>query len=537
MCVKKYNRSDCLLDDEGAISIKEHKTTTFNTIIEKRKDRVLIKELRSSDKKATTEDKLDKDSVDAGKKVRFNFKQIEYKTLTDGDQNKAHINKSFLNSDDEDETFNESLPELKSSYDCTEMENTNDVDLSHSTGTFFSNTSISESPRLKSSQFFNDQDKTKENNKKYTTDISLFRDDDSDLSDDDQSCNLSPENDRESNHQNKKLIMEMKNITNTLPKLTSAEQSKSKHVEEEAREKQSNDIGKKKFVKQSNKDKSKMKNALKDLMKTTKETKASLPSSTDKKFIETERNLKTDKKTIASELNATDPTENVLNNDNKARATETPLSSETELSSPQTVDKRKTKKDFQLEESSSDGDDVQMIYQSDKMKTHSDMKEIRQIPSKPILKIQKGDSPKLSSSRLVDKDKVKPSNLFQSNKKFKMPEDFDLGDDGDIWSSLRSSNVIPVCLTDRTKSVDLTDTSQGPVERDLEILDWDNDNDEKAGLDRIQKQLKYQTSSPNTTQSKENSTSKRTKRGVNRFDSSRKYLGASVPQKTKKTVK
>ena len=39
-----------------------------------------------------------------------------------------------------------------------------------------------------------------------------------------------------------------------------------------------------------------MKNALKDLMKTTEETKASLPSSTDKKFIETERNLKTDKK-------------------------------------------------------------------------------------------------------------------------------------------------------------------------------------------------------------------------------------------------
>ena len=97
--------------------------------------------------------------------------------------------------------------------------------------------------------------------------------------------------------------------------------------------------------------------------------------------------------------------------------------------------------------------------------------------------------------------------------------------------------MISVCLTNRTKSVDLTGTSQGPVERDIEILDWENDNDEKAGLDRIQKQLKYQISSPNTTQSKENSTSKRTKRGVNRFDSSRKYLGASVLQKTKKTVK
>ena len=158
-----------------------------------------------------------------------------------------------------------------------------------------------------------------------------------------------------------------------------------------------------------------------------------------------------------------------------------------------------------------------MIYQSDKMKTHYGVMENRQILSKPILKIWKRDSPKVSSSMLVDKDKKKSSNLFQSNKEFKMPEDFDLGDDGDIWSSLRSSNVIPVCLTDRTKSVDLTDTSQGPVERDLEILDWDNDNDEKAGLDSIQKQLKYQTSSPNTTQSKENSTSKRTKRGVNRL--------------------
>ena len=51
----------------------------------------------------------------------------------------------------------------------------------------------------------------------------------------------------------------------------------------------------------------------------------------------------------------------------------------------------------------------------------------------------------------------------------------------------------------------------------------------KAGVDLIQKQLKYQISSPNTTQSKENNTSKRTKRGVNNFDSGRKYLGASVP--------
>ena len=70
----------------------------------------------------------------------------------------------------------------------------------------------------------------------------------------------------------------------------------------------------------------------------------------------------------------------------------------------------------------------------------------------------------MSSSRLVDKDKMKSSNLFQSNKELKMPEGFDLRANDGIRNSLRASNVIPVCLTNRTKYVDLTDTSQGPVE-------------------------------------------------------------------------
>ena len=55
-----------------------------------------------------------------------------------------------------------------------------------------------------------------------------------------------------------------------------------------------------------------------------------------------------------------------------------------------------------------------MIYESDKMNTRYVVMENRQIPSKPILKIQKGESQKVSSLRLVDKDKMKPSNLFQS---------------------------------------------------------------------------------------------------------------------------
>ena len=59
---------------------------------------------------------------------------------------------------------------------------------------------------------------------------------------------------------------------------------------------------------------------------------------------------------------------------------------------------------------------------------------------------------------------MKSSNLFQSNKEFKMPEGFDLRANDVIRNSLRASNVIPVCLTNRTKYVDLTDTSQGPVE-------------------------------------------------------------------------
>ena len=553
MCVKKYNRNDCMLNEDGAVVIREHKTTTFNNIVEKRKDRVLVKETKSSGKNKTKKAEFDKDTQvdDTSKKVRFDFERTERK-LPLGERSEEHTNNAFLDSDDEAETFKASLPELTSSFDFVEAENNEKVDLTKSIGTLFSNKSSHESPRLKAkSSITNETNEAKnqtENNNE--THLHSFREEDSDISDSEQSSDNCQQMGKELNNPDDNLIGEMKKINSALPNLELNKKYKAKRLEEVQMEEYKN-MNERKFIKQNAKDKPKMKHALKALMKTTAESTVKLPSSSDVKFIEADRKLKEKNKSSAANDRKSKDNEMAKNNeDGQAESDFKTLTVDT-AKRPLKDREDKSRNNFQLEESSSDGDDVEMIYQSDKVKlenlntskdiTENNEDEKHKKPSKSILKIQKGNSPKLSSSRHVTKDKLNSEKVVQPKKKFKMPEDLDLGENDEMWTSLRSSNIIPICKTDKTKPLDSSLTDKDPIERDIEVLDWECDVDESADLARIQQRLRTSqnstSSSPQLKGIAETSATKKTKHGVSRFDSTRKYLGTSVPRKEKKIIK
>ena len=543
LCVKRYHRNDCMLEEDGHFTMQERRTTTFNKLMEKRKDRVLIKEKRTAGKAKAAKEKCDLDDHNLERKVRFDLEQTERKIpLGSHMNNEGQDNNAFQNSDDEEENI-KALPELTSSFDI--VDTAGEVDLTKSTGSLFSSQSNHSSPRLKPEQSCIYENKNMKDKNDSSTCLHSFQEpeisDDWESSDDEKDKADKIEKERTGAN----FVGEMKKIEQSLPRLKLSKEYEAKDLKEVQKEDHLKGINQKKFKKEKSKDKPTVKNALKDLMKTTTGSADELPSSHDTKFIEAQSHI-----ALSNKITAKTNNENVRNLEivehNKAEqvqtATSAPLAKLTQ--GRPTMEEGTHVKSLNMDESSSDGDDVEMIYQSDKVK--EDRTDLHKLNAagveeeksdrkilKPILRLRKGDEPKGDSSepqQQASKSESKSDNMSNYNKRFKMPNDLGLEDDDDMWDNLRSSKIIPVSITNKTKSVDTTYMDQDPIERDLEITDWECDGHEMT-------ELKPNPESPHSKSIGEHLAAKKKKRGVNRFDSSRKYLGASTPQKAKKAVK
>ena len=573
--------------------MQEYKTIAFNEFVDKRKERVLSKEKKASAK--TNAKRKNKENVDdiqaSGRKVRFDLNQTKIKLSAKNDSNEieVHDNTAFQDSDNETDSL-KALPVLTSSYDLTETDTTDAVDVSESTGSFFSSQSNHVSPRLKTKTSLAKTDKEHDNGETNTTNIKSFNE--SDVSENDE---LSGEEEGDLTNlgvqSNESLTGEMKRINQTLPNTEASNKKyRAKDLEEVKNTDQYIKIDQKKFNNGKSKDKTNIKHVLKDLMKTTKgEPNAKLLSAQETNSAEAQSKAsdketgvkKTDSKTNNTETTKfnsgaagkkhVDVNDSMEANSKSVTETKLPVATASEskehMQTESEIDPIGTQSEdimkfrpgkkgdtnvnhFQLEESSSDGDDVEMIYQSDKVKQErteiyqlntesDDEKEENQITYlKPILKPPKGHVPKSDSPKMhrkFTKEVSKSGTPVRTSKEFKMPDDLVLEEnEDDVWNSLRSSQIIPLTVTDSTGSMKSVFTDNDSVEKDIAVLDWEADVNEsstpKANFD----------SNPNSTHSKsigENLAAKKKKRGVNRLDSSRKYLGANVPHKTKKIAK
>ena len=592
-----------MLNEDGDFTMQEYRTITFNRIIDKRKDRVLSKEKKVNAKTKTKDKNTENiDDIQAsGRKVRFDLKQTKAKVpATDEkdekDERHVHNNEAFQDSDNENDTDSfKAIPVLSSSYDVAETEKTDTVDMSQSTGSFFSNQTAHDSPRLQRKASLVAPNEKNDDLDTNVTNIKSFHE--SDIS----------ENDEESEDEEHELdgvksevkssndlTGEMKRINQTLPNSLN-KRHKAKDIEEIRTEEQQNRVDQKKFSKGKSKDKTKIKHVLKDLFKTTTGQPATLPLAEERGLVAAQRKTRqaeSESKKIEAKLNTTEHVkpkdietsehsnnDRATNQDSISNSMETNIKSikeqktsvisherreykqnESESNSTGTHSKNNVKsrpgkkaesksKSFKIEESSSDGDDVEMIYQSDKeiqkrkemyqLNTDTDDATVESGVTllKPILKANKRHIPKSKSPEMVRKvckEISKPDSTVRTSKEFKMPDDLVLEDnEDDVWNSLRSSQIIPVSVTDSMRSMESVLTNRSTVEKDIQVLDWEADLNESS----------TSNTSPNTNSNSvkskslgENLASQKKRRGVNRLDSSRKYLGSAVP-KTKKNNK
>ena len=576
-----------MLNEDGDFTTQEYKTVTFNKIIDKRKERVLTKEKKANAKTKTKSKNTENvdDIQAAGRKVRFDLEQTKVKVpANDGiDELEVHNNAAFEDSDNETDSL-KAIPILKSSYDISETEKTDAVDVSKSTGSFFSSQTSHVSPRLKRKASLAETVHENDNVDTATTNIKSFRE--SDISENDGQSEEEEEEAENANFPSDSFTGEMKRINKTLPNSEALNKKyKAKDVEEI---KQQNKIDQKKFSEGKSKDKTKIKHVLKDLMKTTKSESAKLPLTEEAESVGAQRkpshkelesnkiyaktnNIETVEyssdnngnsevgihESIEANLKSiNEPKIDDASSERKVHRTTESESNSINTHSKNSVKSRPGKKEdpilkpFKLEESSSDGDDVEMIYQSDKVVQKrkelyqlntdtDDEKEENEITVlKPILKAPKGKVPKSGSPEMIRKfckDVSKADTKVRTSKEFKMPDDLVLEDnEDDVWRSLRSSQIIPVTVTDSMRSMESVYKTRGSVEKDKQILDWEADLNEGSKV-----KTSFNTNS-NSTHSKtigENLAIQKKKRGVNRLDSSRKYLGAAVLIKTKKITK
>ena len=613
VCVKKVEKND---DDDDII--KEHSTTTFGELMNKRKEKVIAKEtksLKQLKRKGTDESKYSEpiqeqpvsinkteESPKKSEREETNFKE-KYKPQVQFRDQTLEVEDNF------NEAFvtpmnggtSPRIPEISSVLCCEDQDDDDSVELAIPSeirtddSTLFSRREEDQGGVLEPLPKI-DFRRRREN--KSMTAVCSFEFGGPDDGSDTESETDSDEDDDVRNNKTDKLIGELSNIDKTFSSTTNQQLTAEAADETDENAETENKAGR---YKTKTKDKPKMGKLLKDLTRTT--TSASMrndcPSKTDAKYQEAKENIKEEKRKAKSKESQSKKQKSVKNkgkekshvktgsptpkvgksreirdsieyvtqdtgfsldfenfgfNDSEEEENADVVDEENKESVDKVSEQEDAVSNFDADDSSTDGDDVEMIYQKhDQVEKLDDIEDGNEVgvtdDSKNTVETLGQTNRALSPINVVSRPKsalltmgmsnVKP--LYQpsvmTNLHVDIVEDvFDLGEGannsnnnieapGSKWNVKKR----PIIRPNTSMSFSVSEVQSTDFEEDLDLADIDEDGNaitvptEHGGRTMVPPlKLNYQAA-----------LAKKAKRPGKRQNSNMKYLGSSVPAKSK----
>lgn len=603
VCVKKVDKT------ESEDIIKEHNTSTFGALVNKRKDKVIAKDtkMRKQLNRKDTDDsryseKEQSNTVDeppdTKKETRDDTEETAAERKDLKDSKYGFTNKGFIVEDNFNEAFMKPcdggetprIPEL-----CDDVPEQDNIELDIPSE--IKNDDHLFSPRTQSRASVLEPlpsiDFIRKRENKSLTALCSFEYNDSGSDGDDES---ETDTDHEDKEEAKETLMgELSNIDKTLP-LRKPSEPTEKSTEEETKDDGVGDKSKK--SKQKGKDKPKMGKLLKDLTKTTTTAKKDCPSKTDARYHQAKEKLKEEKKKnkrssvkekqkrnqeetseidtskvkenddakrqkpyevhdsieyvteeMNESLNFTNPLDDVEDNVTHEAASNAEKQNDDNTSS----DKDDCVQEFTVDDSSTDGDEVEMIYQ----------KEETQLADDTIGNVYDTDDAKNKTRTVGPADRaLSPIDLVATSNKALLtmgmtnikplykPSDHEVSIiDDDIFGtddqySEKNKNATeaemnghkwnvtkkPIIRPNAAMSLDLTEVISSDLEHDLDLADIDEEGNEVTLTTSFSAQSKV----PPLMMNYPEAVVKKTKRATKRVNSNMRYLGSSVPAKSKK---
>ncbi|KAL4230584.1 hypothetical protein ACF0H5_010962 [Mactra antiquata] len=540
--VKKIKKSDRDIDE----IIKERTTGTFGDLVDKRKDKILKKDVRLHKMLLEKENKL-KNECKPEKPTSNVLKIVDgkHKTLETVNAPKIeHVNEAY--SSDEEEHKNEPtdtprLPEITSEEYTRDNEKTPDIEIPSEVREH-SSVYLRPTDSIDALLTFSERKGKKGIDNKSMTAVCSFENFDQ-VSQTDTSESEEEEEEKLPNVIANKdnLLDEMSKIEKSLPVIASENKAKDiselKEEEKEAKKTDSEKEGKSKHHK------IKVGRVLKDLMKTTEKQNEQLPSIQDPKYIDSKNKLKMKAQSTKTSKSCS-PTASDLQQTVELSKKETDTlkdakkSNEEKTKSNRIIESGSDDKDkvesfdksrFSIS-SSSDGDTVEMLYES-----HRSMTDVTSFGSDTENQTAgKQQNMPIDSETSTTIDYIARANIPKGNRVARSEDIVEtISKDGkEIMQDIGRKSKDSFMQVDEDSNIDcikLQGRTLIGVQRMQSFLDVTDMED----LNELDEPGPVKPT-PNVPSLKLDSLNKKSKRGTKQYNSNRRYLGAALPNKQKK---